>query len=103
MQARTATDSSGLYNFPYLPSAGTFGYQVTYRNGPAGGNPVDERYLRYWQEPMIADYDYAQRIHGGSFDIANLQLTAPAAGATVAVPVTFTWQSRGVAGEQYQP
>lgn len=101
-KARTATDGSGLYNFPYMPSAGTFGYQVTYRNGDAGGNPTDARYLRYWQEPMIADYDYAQRVAGGSFDIANLPLSSPADGSTQAVPTTFTWQSRGVAGDQYQ-
>ncbi|MCB0110406.1 MAG: PD40 domain-containing protein, partial [Caldilineaceae bacterium] len=102
MKARVATDSSGLYNFPYVPGAGTFGYQVTYRNGEAGGNPLDSRYLLSWQEPMIADYDYAQRVHGGSFDIANLPLSAPANGSTQATPVTFRWQSRGVAGDRYQ-
>ncbi len=102
MKARAATNSNGLYNFPYVPTAGTFGYQVTYRNGAEGDNPTDPRYLVYWQAPMITDYDYAQRVHGGSFDIANLPLHAPADGTTAATPVTFTWQSRGVAGDQYQ-
>jgi len=102
MKARGATDNNGRYNFPYVPSAGTFGYQVTYRNGPEGGNAVDNRYLLSWQEPMLTDYDYAQRVEGGSFDIANLPLSGPADGATKTPPVTFTWQSRGVAGDQYQ-
>ncbi|MEZ4867363.1 MAG: hypothetical protein R3C14_38920 [Caldilineaceae bacterium] len=102
MKARTATDSSGLYNFPYMANSGIYGYQVTYRNGADGGNPVDNRYLLEWQEPMIADYDYAQRVDGGSFDIANLPLTAPADGSAQSLPVTFSWQSRGVAGDRYQ-
>jgi hypothetical protein len=101
--ARTATDANGLYNFPYAPTYnGAFGYQITYRNGPDGNNPVDSRYLLYWQEPILLDYDYAQRVEGGSFDIANVLLGAPAEGASRPLPVTFSWESRNVAGDQVQ-
>jgi hypothetical protein len=103
VHARTTTDAAGQYNFPDAPTySGAFGYQVTYRNGPAGENEFDARYLLFWQEPMIADYDYAQRVEGGNFDIANVELSSPADNATIPSPATFTWQPRGVAGDQYQ-
>ena len=84
------------------PTNGTLSYQVTYRNGEAGQNRVDERYLLYWQEPRIFDYDFAQRVEGGNFDIATVQLTSPADGAQVPLPATFSWQSRGFDGEKYR-
>ena len=102
-QASTTTDAAGQYNFPDAETNnGAFGYQVTYRNGPDGGNDFDARYLLAWQEPVISDYDYAQRVEGGNFDIANVELTAPADNAVIPSPATFTWESRGVAGDQYQ-
>lgn len=101
MKFRTKTDATGLYAFPTAPSArGVLGYFVTYRNGSAGGNPDDPRYLRYWQSNIIADYDYAERIPGGTFDIAAVELTTPN-NAQLTVPADFSWQSRGVSGDQY--
>lgn len=103
MKERTTTDANGTYNFPYAPTSnGVLAYQVTYRNGSDGGNSFDSRYLRYWQSFAILDYDYAERVDGGSFDIANIAFTAPANNATVSVPFTFRWNSRNIAGEKAQ-
>lgn len=103
VKARTVTDATGLYNFPYAPTYnGAFAYQVTYRNGPEGNNATDSRYLLVWQEPPLLDYDYAQRVEGGSFDIGNVALISPADNAVIPSPATFTWQSRGIAGDRYQ-
>lgn len=103
VKERAATDATGLYSFPYAPTYnGAFAYQVTYRNGAEGNNPSDDRYLLVWQEPPILDYDYAQRVEGGSFDIANVELTSPADNAVIPSPATFTWQGRGVGGDRYQ-
>ncbi|MEZ4736924.1 MAG: hypothetical protein R3E79_58325 [Caldilineaceae bacterium] len=88
---------------PYAPTYnGAFAYQVTYRNGPEGNNATDSRYLLVWQEPPLLDYDYAQRVEGGSFDIGNVALISPADNAVIPSPATFTWQSRGIAGDRYQ-
>jgi Tol biopolymer transport system component len=102
LQLRTQTDATGLYAFPTAPSAsGLLGYYVTYRNGSVGGNPDDPRYLRFWQSGQIADYDYGERVNGGTFDIAAIDLVTPD-NAQLNVPATFTWQSRGVTGDQYR-
>lgn len=103
VKARTTTTATGDYNFPAAPSAsGIGGYHVTYRNGVDGGNHVDARYLQVWQSFLIGDYHYGERVAGGDFEIADLVTTQPADQATVAVPATFQWQSRAVAGETYQ-
>ena len=103
VKERAATDGNGLYDFPYAPTYnGAFAYQVTYRNGSQGDNPPDSRYVLVWQEPPIFDYDYAQRVDGGSFDIGNVELSSPADNAVIPSPATFTWQSRGVQGDRYQ-
>ena len=103
VKAHAATDATGLYNFPYAPTYnGALAYQVTYRNGPEGNNPTDNRYLLIWQGAPLSDYDYAQRVDGGSFDIANVALSSPADDAVIPSPATFTWQSRGIPGERYQ-
>ena len=39
---------------------------------------------------------------GGDLEIADLAITAPADDTTVAVPATFTWQGRNLAGATYQ-
>ena len=103
IQASTLTDGAGHYAFSTVPDVTTsLPYRVTFRNGAAGANPDDTRYLLYWQHRAINDYHFAQRVDGGTFDIANVQLTAPAAGETVNVPYTFRWQTRAIEGEEYQ-
>ncbi len=101
----TQTDANGNYNFPYAPSqSGFFSYQVTYTNGPDGGNASDSRFLSYWQvsKSALISYSYAERLAGGTFDIADVELIAPANGTELPVPVTFSWKSRDIAGEKYQ-
>ena len=96
----TTTDGNGYYAF-LIPSS-TFGYQVTYRNGAAGGNAEDERFLGYWQSFPILGSDYAERVRGGVFEIANIELLSPDDGAVVGLPTTFEWKSRGIAGDKYR-
>ncbi len=98
---RATTNANGQYNFPYAQPS-IFGNQVTYRNGAAGENSLEEEALLYWQEPAIFDYDYAQRVEGGNFDIAAVELLGPADNARVPLPTTFSWRSRGIEGEQYR-
>lgn len=100
MVQRTTTDANGQYAFTDVPSA-FFGYHVTYRNGPEGGNPLDTRYLAVWQNFLIVDSSYAERVNGGTFDIATVDLTAPSNNATVSVPADFTWTTRGLGDEKY--
>ncbi|NJM41171.1 MAG: carboxypeptidase regulatory-like domain-containing protein [Anaerolineae bacterium] len=97
----TTTDINGLYVFPYARDDYLYSYRVTYRNGAAGGNPDDPRYLLYWQSRNPDFYTYAARVSGGDFDIAEVELVSPSNNATVAVPATFTWKER-LDGDKYQ-
>ena len=59
--------------------------------------------LYAWYGSIITPaYTSGTRLHGGSFDIANVDLLSPAYGATVSLPATFTWQRRGLAGDTYR-
>ena len=103
IKARVTTALDGQYNFSAAPSAsGIGGYHVTYRNGSDGGNTFDARYLQLWQSFLIDDYDDGERVAGGDLEIADLAIVAPADDTTVAVPATFTWQGRNLAGATYQ-
>jgi len=100
MVQRTTTDANGLYAFNYVPSSLT-GYYVTYRNGSEGGNALDNRYLAVWQNFLILGSSYAERVNGGTFDIATVDISAPNNNATVSVPADFTWSTRGLGDEKY--
>lgn len=98
----TTTTSTGGYVFEYVPATSLFGYLVTYRNGAAGGNPDDPRYLLFWQQSGLGlSYDYAERRTVADFDIAEVELTTPNNNTSVAVPATFNWNSRN-SGDKYQ-
>ena len=100
MVQRVATDSNGHYAFNTV-SPRLFGFNVTYRNGSAGGNATDPRYLAVWQNYLILNTDYAERVDGGTFDIATVDIASPANNATVGVPATFSWSTRGLGDEKY--
>jgi hypothetical protein len=97
----TTTNSTGAYAFEYAPENTLFGYTVRYTNGPSGGNTEDPRYLLYWQTNGALMHEYAERKVLADFDIAEVELTTPANNATVAVPTTFSWRSRG-GSDKYQ-
>jgi len=94
----TTTGTDGRYLFtdvPTLPAE-----EIYYvRFGP---NDSDPQYMGMWWGPDILSYAGGASMAGGDFDIANVDLLAPASGATVSFPVAFAWRRRGVAGDSYQ-
>jgi hypothetical protein len=92
----TTTRSDGTYLFtdvPSLPSGWT--YYVLYEN------ENDDRYLWFWAGKDISPYAQGARVHGGDFDIEDIELQSPEPEVEVGVPVTFRWRNRDVTGENY--
>ena len=96
--ATTTTDSNGNYRFTDMPSldAGQI-YYVHY-----GLNNTELWYLFAWYGPNITSYTVSASVHGGDFDIANVDLESPASGSTLPLPVTFTWRNRNIATDTYR-
>ncbi len=89
-RATTTTGSDGGYSFTGVPglSAGQR-YYVLYRN--TGGTPGR---LWVWGTRVLTSYTAGDSVGIGDFDIADIALVSPAAGATVALPYTFQWTRR---------
>ena len=96
--ATTTTDGDGRYRFTGAASLGA-GQQYYVRFGP---NNTNSSYVYSWWAPSITTYTSGSTIPGGDFDIANVNLSSPAGGAAVHLPVTFTWQQRGIATDTYR-
>lgn len=95
--ASSSTGVIGRYVFTNAPTLeGTYRYYIWYFNQSSSS------YLSFWSGPVIEAYTAGQTVYGGDFDIADLKLSSPAHGATVTLPVTFTWQRRTVAGDTYR-
>jgi hypothetical protein len=96
--ATTSTGADGRYRFAGVASldAGEK-YQIVY-----GINSTNEDYLYAAYGFELSSYTAAQSVSGGDLEIANVPLGGPGAGATVALPVTFTWQRRGIVGDTYE-
>ena len=93
----TRTDAQGRYAFTGAPSLGVGQtYYIRYDNFS------DDRFLTEYLGPDILTHVAGTSTHGGDFDIANVWLLAPSGQASVALPVTFSWQRRGVAGDTYR-
>jgi C1A family cysteine protease len=97
-KAATTTGADGRYAFVGMPSlvAGQ-GYYVFF-----GYNTTNSGYLYYWAGPTLTSYTAGTALAGGDFDIANVTLLSPSFGATRTLPVTFTWQRRGLSGDTYR-
>jgi hypothetical protein len=93
----TITDGQGRYRFTSAPALSP-GESYYVRFGP---NDVDPRYVYAWIGPDIMSYMPGTSVAGGDFDIADVALLAPADEARVTLPSTFTWQTRGLAGDSY--
>ena len=94
--------ANGQYLFSSLASLKTNeAYVAGYVNGPDGGNTDDANYLSYWRSFLIISYTAGSAAAGGSFDIADIKLIAPVDNSTKSPPITFSWASRGVAGDSY--
>ncbi len=96
--ATTYTAADGRYSFTGIPTL-PYGaaYYVVY-----GPNNTDTSAVAYWFGPGVKSYTAGANVHSGDFDIANVSLTSPLSGATVALPATFLWQRRGLAGDTYR-
>ncbi|MGE5603100.1 MAG: S8 family serine peptidase, partial [Nitrososphaerales archaeon] len=98
-QATTTTGSDGRYSFTGVPSLPTgHSYYVRYLNSSVPGNPD---YVSGWYNPEIESYTAGANVAGGDFDIANVFLTSPPNGYSSALPITFQWTKRTVAGDTY--
>jgi len=95
--ATATTGSDGRYQFlsvASLPSGQVYYVQF-------GPNSTDPNLLFVWYGPNIESYTAGTAQPGGDFDIANVRLLSPGGGATVTLPATFVWQTRGVPGDSY--
>lgn len=93
----TTTNSQGAYLFSGVPALGA-GQTYYVRYGP---NDMDDTRLYLWFGPDIKSYSSGTAVSGSDFDISDVVLLKPDPGATVSLPVTFQWQRRGVAGDDY--
>ncbi|OGO41019.1 MAG: hypothetical protein A2Z04_01945 [Chloroflexi bacterium RBG_16_57_9] len=93
----TLTRSDGLYLFDGINSLGEKKYYHV-RFGPSN----DIRFVYVWTTRDLATYTQGELAHGGDFDIADIELTDPEPGGTLALPVTFKWLPRDIGDEVYQ-
>jgi hypothetical protein len=93
----TLTNSSGAYSFRGMQSLPVnHYYYVSYFNQER----VSER-LGSWYCWSFRSYQAGTTHHACDFDVAGIALLAPAHDGTVGLPATFSWQSRGLTGDQY--
>ncbi len=93
----TQTGRDGVYHFrnlPDLPSGHT--YSVVYPNYE--GNA---RRLAYWICRSPEEYVAGDEVEACAFDVAAVDLYAPAHESVLNPPVTFTWEARDTADEVY--
>ena len=99
--AQTRSDAGGFYSFddaPTLPAAQF--YQVFYLNDELAGNVSNDRYLYRWFGPAIDQYTAGSAANGGTLEIGELALLAPADGPGT-YPQPFTWTQRAGLMENY--
>ncbi len=95
--AITTTNASGRYEF-----AGPPGLAAGQKYGVEFYNLTDPSRLYFWDTLDLTAYTANTVVNSGDFDIADIDLLAPSAGSTVALPNTFQWTARGVAGDSYE-
>ena len=94
--ATTTTDWNGNYSFVGLPSLGSGQlYYVQFFNDT--DNPD---YLYDWRGNHISEYYAGSNVHGGDFDIADIDLGGPNTLDNSFFPVEFSWASRSIYSEE---
>jgi len=94
----TLTDGAGQYNFrgmSTLPLGHM--YRVYYPNYER-----NNQRLGYWGCTSFTGYAVGDTYNACSFDIKGIALSSPSGGETSVLPVTFQWESRGLAGDNYR-
>jgi photosystem II stability/assembly factor-like uncharacterized protein len=72
-------------------------YRVYYPN-----YEYDNARLAYWYCDRFTEYTSGSTETVCLFDADNVDLLSPSPGVATTLPVTFTWSTRGITGEQYQ-
>ncbi len=91
------TWEGGRYAFASAPSLGAGeSYYVKFPNDEG-----DPSYVSGWYGPDITTYQAGDDVHGGDFDIASIDLLAPADGAAVGLPAEFSWEPRAFGSYSY--
>jgi len=93
----TMTGSDGRYLITRASSLGA-GEKYYVRFGP---NNTDDRYLYNWYCPDMTTYTAGESVLDCNFDVGDITLVSPPPDAVVSLPVTFTWQKRGIPGDTY--
>lgn len=89
--ATTTTAADGAYSFINMPAlAPGQRYYVRYQNTTDG----DPNRLWAWWTQEVTAYVPGSEFNIGNFDLANIELTSPSAGATINLPYTFHWTPR---------
>ena len=94
----TTTTSGGNYQFKDVPPLGTGeAYLVRYLN------TIDQSRLGTWETRHLTGLTSGGMINLGSFDIANIALTAPIYGHETSLPRQFSWTRRpATQGDSYK-
>jgi hypothetical protein len=87
--ANTTTTAYGMYAFPDIPTL-TLNqyYYVRYTN------TLDPSRLFTWHTRRLDSFTAGSEVNIGDFDIGDITLVSPAAGASVRLPQTFQWTAR---------
>jgi hypothetical protein len=86
----TTTSTTGKYTFLNAPSlASGQSYAVRYFNTEKTSGR-----LYYWMTRSLSSYSAGSQVEIGNFDIGDVKLGLPLAGARVILPNTFTWTPR---------
>lgn len=100
--ATTRSSDDGTYLFSVIGLMPDEFYRVRFENESSGNSAANPSYLAYWQSFDIPYPLAGPQIAGGNFDIANIALSSPSAGAFIVEWTTeFTWEGRSSDTDRY--
>ncbi|HQZ21583.1 MAG TPA: S8 family peptidase [Thermoflexales bacterium] len=92
----TTTNSAGRYTFNNMPALGSGeSYFVKFTN------ENDSTRLYYWRTRLLSAFGASDTVDLGTFDVSNVELLYPSDDATITLPETFYWSTRGISGDSY--
>ena len=92
------TWTGGTYAFATAPTlAAGQSYYVKYAN-----DEQDPRRLAFWFGPDIPRYTEGDAVHGGDFDVTDVELLSPSGGMSMWLPAEFRWARRTFGPHRYR-